>query len=45
MLSIYGDDILGCYLVENEELYLGSQKGDDVLENIDECLNLDLDWL
>ena len=45
MLSIYGDDILGCYLVEDEELYLGSQKGDDVLENIDECLNLDLDWL
>lgn len=45
MLSIHGDDILGCYLKEDEELYLGSQKGDAVLENLDECLNLDLDWL
>lgn len=45
MLSVYGDDILGCYLKEYEELYLASQKGDDVLENIEECLHLDLDWL
>lgn len=45
MLSIYGDDILGCYLKEDEELYLGSQKGDIVLEKIEECLELDLDWL
>lgn len=45
MLSVYGDDILGCYLEEDEELYLGSQKGDEVLENIEECLELDLDWL
>lgn len=28
-----------------KELYLGSQKGDEILENIEECLNLDLDWL
>lgn len=45
MLSVYGEDILGCYLKEDEELYLGSQKGDAILENIDECLGLDLDWL
>ena len=45
MLSIYGNDVLGCYLKEDEELYLGSQKGDEVLENIEEALNLDLDWL
>ena len=45
MISIYGDDVLGCYLTEDEELYLGSRKGDEVLEDIEECLNLDLDWL
>lgn len=45
IIAIYGDDILGCYLAEEEELYLGSQKGDEVLENIEECLDLDLDWL
>lgn len=45
MMSIYADDILGCYLKEDEELYLGSQKGDSALENIDECLELDIDWL
>lgn len=45
MLSVYGEDVLWCYLKENEELYLGSQKGDEVLENIEKCLELDLDWL
>ena len=45
MLSVYGKDVLGCYLKEDEELYLGSQKGDEVLENIEKCLELDLDWL
>ena len=45
MIAIYGDDVLGCYLTEDEELYLGSRKGDEVLEDIEECLNLDLDWL
>lgn len=45
MLSVYGDDILGCYLKEDEELYLGSKKGDEILKNIDEYLKLDLDWL
>ena len=45
MLSVYGDNILGCYLKEDEELYLGSQKGDEILENIEEYLKLDLDWL
>ena len=45
MLSIYGDDILGCYLKEDEELYLASPKGDMALELIEECLKLDLDWL
>lgn len=45
MLSIYGDDIIGCYLKEDEELYLASPKGDMALELIEECLKLDLDWL
>lgn len=45
MLSVYGDDILGCYLREDEELFLGTPKEDLVLENIEESLKLDLDWL
>lgn len=45
IISIYGQDVLGCYVNEDEELFLGSQKGDEVLENIEEGLGLDLDWL
>lgn len=45
MLSLYGNKILGCFLKEDEELYLGSNEGDIVIEEIEENFGLDMDWL
>lgn len=45
VVSIYSNDILGCYVKDDEELYLGTQKDDEILEDCEEKLNIDLDWL
>lgn len=45
VIPVLGNDILGCYLVSDEELYLGTKASDNVLEEYEELLNLDLDWL
>ncbi len=44
VIPVYAKDILGCYLVEDEELYLGAMT-DEMLEKYEELLGLDLDWL
>lgn len=44
IIPIYGNGVLGCYLVDDEELYLGA-KEDDILEKYEEVFGLDLDWL
>ena len=31
--------------MEDEELYVGTRFGDDVLNDLEEELNVDLDWL
>lgn len=38
------NEILGCYLREDEELYLGAQE-DELLENLEKELKMDFDWL
>lgn len=45
MLAIYADNVLGCYLKDDEELYLGSYEGDSVIKEIEEDLGFDMDWL
>lgn len=45
IVSVYSRDILGCYVKDNEDLYLGTQKDDEILEECEEKLNLDFDWL
>ena len=45
IVSVYGDGILGSYFKEDGELYLGTRNGDEVLEELEEELGLDLDWL
>lgn len=45
VLAIVMDDILGCYRVRDGLLYLGTNKDEVVLEEIEEKFNLDLDWL
>lgn len=44
VIPVFGKDILGCYLVDDEELYLGAMT-DEILEKYEELLGLDLDWL
>lgn len=43
--SIYSGEILGCYAKLDEELYLGTWKGDEVLEQCEKKIKLDFDWL
>ena len=43
VIPVLGNGILGCYLVSDEELYLGTIIGDEVLEKYDQIF--DLDWL
>lgn len=38
------NEILGCYLREEEELYLGAQE-DELLESLEKELEMDFDWL
>lgn len=45
VVSIYSNDILGCYVKDDEELYLGTQKDDETLEKCIKKLNIDFDWL
>ncbi len=45
IISIYSEEILGCYAKLDGILYLGTQKGDEILEACEEKFNLDLDWL
>ncbi len=45
VIPVVTDDILGCYLVKDGLLYLGTNEEDEVLENFEERFDLDLDWL
>ena len=45
VIPVVTDDILGCYLVRDGLLYLGTNEEDEVLENFEERFDLDLDWL
>lgn len=45
VIPIVSDKILGCYLVRDELLYLGTNEEDDVLNEFEEKYDLDLDWL
>lgn len=42
--TIYRENILGCYLREDEELYLAAKEDAD-LDRLEEILGLDFDWL
>lgn len=44
IITLKCNDVLGCYLREDEELYLGAMK-DETIENLEYELNLDFDWL
>lgn len=45
VVAIYSNEILGCYVKDNEELYLGTQKDDEIINKCEEELGLDFDWL
>lgn len=45
VIPVVGKGVLGCYLASDEELYLGTLNGDEVLEEYEELLNIDLNWL
>lgn len=44
VIPVVGKGVLGCYMVETEELYLGA-KNDEILEKYDEIFGDELDWL
>lgn len=44
VITVTGHEILGCYLLDSEELYLGAMT-DEILEEYEELLEIDLDWL
>lgn len=44
IIPIIGKGVLGCYLVDDEELYLGAMN-DETLEKYEKILGIDLDWL
>ncbi len=44
-ISVCGENVLGSYFMEDEELYLATRCGDEVLNNLEEELKIDLDWL
>lgn len=45
VIPVVTDDILGCYLMKEGILYLGTNEEDEVLEDFEERFDLDLDWL
>jgi hypothetical protein len=45
VIPVVTDDILGCYLVKEGLLYLGTNEEDEVLVIFEERFDLDLDWL
>ena len=45
VIPVIAENILGCYLVRDGLLYLGTNKDDEVLEELEEKFDLDLDWL
>lgn len=44
MTAIYRENVLGCYLREDEELYLAAKEDAD-LDRLEEILDLEFDWL
>lgn len=44
IIPVYGKGILGCYVVDSEILYLGT-KTDETMEEYEEILEMDFDWL
>lgn len=45
LIPVIADNVLGCYLVRDGLLYLGTNEEDDVLNEFEEKYDLDLDWL
>lgn len=45
VIPVVAENILGCYLVREGLLYLGTNGDDEILEDFEEKHNLDLDWL
>lgn len=44
IIPVYGKGILGCYVVDSEILYLGT-KTDETMEEYEEILEMEFDWL
>ena len=44
VIPVVGKGVLGCYMVETEELYFGA-KTDEILEEYDEIFGEELEWL
>lgn len=44
IIAFKHNKVLGCYLQEDEELYLGARE-DEILEKLENELKFDFDWL